>query len=236
MTSTNSDGTMPAARGLPVLPLIRYLSRPVTPLLARLPVTANQITALSLVLGLGAAWAMLQGTWTAMVTGGILLVAGYVLDNCDGEIARLKNQCSTFGMYFDSFVDWIVHTVFFVALGIGVATAKGEPLWLWLGLIAAAGGTINYALGFLLAARQRAQTGMRVEDAARQAIENPESPRNWREWMLFAFRELSRADFCFIVLALAVFDVAWILLPAGAVGAQVYWATQLMRRARAFHV
>ena len=35
----------------------------------------------------------------------------YVLDNCDGEIARLKDQCSTFGMWFDTLVDWIVQIV-----------------------------------------------------------------------------------------------------------------------------
>jgi phosphatidylglycerophosphate synthase len=234
--SGNSGGTVPVGWRLPTLPLIRYASRPVTPLLARLPISANQITALSLVLGLGAAWAVLHGTWNGMVAGGVLLVACYVLDNCDGEIARLKNQCSRFGMHFDSFVDWVVHSVFFAALGAGVATARGEPIWLWLGLIAAAGGTINYVLGLVLAAwdRRRTATGIAVADPP--AAETPPLLRNWREWLLFAFRELSRADFCFIVLALAVFDVLWVLLPAGAVGAQVYWATQLLRRARDFHV
>jgi hypothetical protein len=44
--------------------------------------------------------------------------------------------------------------------------------------------------------------------------------------VVFAFRELTRADFCFIVLALVLFDVVWVLLPAAAVGAQVYWLTR----------
>jgi hypothetical protein len=54
--------------------------------------------------------------------------------------------------------------------------------------------------------------------------------------MLMTFREFARADFCFIVLALALIDLTWILLPAGAIGAHVYWMTQFVRGARDYHV
>ena len=173
-----------------IFPLIRFFSRPVTGVLMRLPVSANQVTSVSLVLGLGAAWAATEATQARALAAGLLMFGAYVLDNCDGEIARLKNQCSRFGMYFDSFVDWAVHTAFFWGLGVGVGAA--------------------------------------AEHARR-----PETPG---EWILFAFRELARADFCFIVLALAVFDALWVLLPAGAIGAQVYWMIALLKRAREFHV
>jgi phosphatidylglycerophosphate synthase len=206
-----------------VFPLIRFLSRPVTGILVRLPVSANQVTAASLVFGLGAAWAAAQGRWESDFAAGVLLFVAYVLDNCDGDIARLKNQCSRFGMYFDSFVDWVVHTAFFVGLGFGVEASTDEAIWLWLGLAAGAGGTFNYALGFMF-------------DAPDQAPEHSRRPATIGEWLLFAFRELTRADFCFIVLALAVFDVLWVLLPAGAIGAQVYWMTALFKRSREFHV
>jgi len=93
-------------------------------------------------------------SWT--VAAGVLFVVTYVLDNCDGEIARLKDQCSTFGMWFDTFVDWIVHTAFFIALGIGTAKGFGHDAWLWLGWIAAAGGTFNFVLGIILDARDKA--------------------------------------------------------------------------------
>ncbi len=52
---------------------------------------------------------------------------------------------------------------------------------------------------------------------------------------MFIFRELTRADFWLIVLALSIFDVTWVLLPAGAIGAQVYWATQFFGCAREFY-
>ncbi len=206
-----------------IFPLIRLISRPTTRVLARFPVSANQVTAASLVLGLVSAWAAAQGNWESEVAAGVLMVVTYVLDNCDGEIARLKNQCSRFGMHFDSFVDWAVHTAFFWGLGIGVTAASGDAFWYWLGLAAAAGGTINYGLGYAIGA------GPTTAESARP-------PVTLGEWVLFAFRELTRADFCFIVLGCALFDVLWVLLPMGAIGAQVYWMTALIKRSREFHV
>lgn len=45
----------------PVFPLIQHLSMLATPALARMPVTANQITATSLATGLAASWACCKG-------------------------------------------------------------------------------------------------------------------------------------------------------------------------------
>ena len=73
------------------------------------------------------------------------MILCYVLDNCDGEIARLKNLSSSIGEKFDTFVDWVVHAAFFAALGFGVAGQNQNKIWLWLGLIGTAGATINYA-------------------------------------------------------------------------------------------
>ena len=94
-----------AAAGSP-RPLIRHLSVRLTPLLSRTPLSANQITAAGLVVGLAGAGCMLAGEWAWAVAGAVLLVVSYVLDNCDGEVARLKNQSSQFGMHFDDFADW----------------------------------------------------------------------------------------------------------------------------------
>lgn len=211
-----------------MFPLIRWVSARVTPALAATPLTANQVTAASLLFGLACNWAIMQGGWTWTATGAALLFVSYVLDNCDGEIARLKGQCTDFGRRFDSFVDWVVHAGFFAALGIGANAGSGEVIWLWLGWIAAAGATLNYFVGFFIEARQ---------GGALTADEAPgKEPVTRGEWIVYFFRELTRADFCFIVLALASLDLTWVLLPVGAVGAQVYWATQFIRGAGEYHV
>lgn len=238
LDSTAGDIETGRARPARVFPLVRHLSARLTPVLVRLPVTANQITFASLLFGLGSGWCMALATWTAAVVGGVLLVMCYVLDNCDGEIARLKNQSSEFGRRFDNFVDWAVHTAFFAALGWGSAKIADQSAWLWLGAVAAAGSTINYVIGTVAEERQAARNPRTAdrEELAPAADPIAARPAHWRHWITFAFRELSRADFCFIVLALALFDFVWILLPLGAFGAQVFWIAHLLPDARKYHV
>jgi len=235
-----------------LFPLIRHLSVRLTPLVARLPFSANQITLASLALGMGCAWAMTGPGRAMAVAGGAMLVLCYLLDNCDGEIARLKDQNTAFGAFFDTFVDWIVHTAFFVSLGMGVATTTGNGLWLWLGWIAAVGSTINYAIWLVNDRRQQRAAKKDStsfgdpghDSAGRAAAEQPprltpsppRHPQGWRQWAVYIFRERFRADFCFIVLGLAFFDAVWVLLPLGAVGAQVFWAAQLIKGARDYHI
>ena len=55
------------------------------------------------------------------------------------------------------------------------------------------------------------------------------------DWFIYIVHKLSRADFCIIVLVLAMFNVTWILLPFAAIGAQFYWITDLFDRARGYH-
>lgn len=219
-----------------VFPVVRHLSVHVTPVLAKLPVRASQITAVSLLAGLAGGLCMMQGDRTLGIIGGVLLVICYVLDNCDGEIARLKNQTSRLGMHFDTFVDAVVHTFFFAALGIGVRETTGEDAWLWLGWIAAAGSAINYVISIIVDPRDRVADQRPGGSTGREGAAQPRTPRRRRQWFVFAFREFARADFCFIVLALAVFDLTWALLPAAAAGAHVYWATRFVRGAGQYHV
>lgn len=231
-------------RPVTLFPLIRQISTQVSPRLARLPITANQVTAVSLLVGLYGNWFLAQGGFRSTLIGAGLFFLCYVLDNCDGEVARIKNQTSEFGDKFDTFVDWLVHATFFAALGIGVESETGNSLWFWLGWVGAAGSSINYFIALYMEVRFQAESRKESENAGAEfedqastgGDEEHPSLENWKQWVLFAFRELSRADFCFIVLALAVFDVAWVLLPTAAVGAHAYWATQFIRGARDHHV
>ena len=225
-----SDATM--RHWWQVFPLVRRLSDRLTPLLLPLPVTPNQVSIASLLSGLAGAACFIPGGRGAAMIGGLLLIASYVLDNCDGDIARAKKLSSRLGHYLDSIVDWLVDTTFFVCLGIGTATARDERFWLWLGLAAAAGATISYVLELSHDLRaSRRTTAVPVKP-----VEQSEFPTNWTEAFVYVFRELSRANFCFIVLVLAAFDVTWFLLIAGAIGAQVYWLTSLFVGWRRFHV
>ena len=217
--------TLTPLKTMPLFPLIRFLSRLFLPLLLRLPLSPNQITALSLFSGLGAAWFFATSVNGEYLLPSLLLIFCYLLDNCDGDVARARNQTSRFGEYFDTATDWIVHSLFFLALGHGLQERSGEAIWFWLGCVAAMGSTINYAISLFW------------KDAPQPAHAPAEiKPEGWKEALIYFFRELSRADFCFIVLGLALVDATWILLPLSAIGAQVYWLIGFLPRARTFHV
>ena len=194
-------------------PLIRYFSRPVSAILVKFPITPNQITTASLLLGVSGSIFFISPSFEFRIIGSLIFFLSYILDNCDGEIARYKNLTSTFGEKFDTLVDWIVHTVFFIALGYGTAQETGNHAWLWIGLIASMGATINYFLVTFVIIHKN-QRGHTQETNLDKTIEQK---------IIFIFREIFRSDFCFIVLILAVINNLWLLIPAGAIGAQVYW-------------
>lgn len=169
-----------------------------------------------------------------MVAGGILMTLCYVFDNCDGEIARQKQQSSMFGEKYDTFVDWVVHAAFFAALGVAVTRETGNVIWLWLGVAAAAGGSINYLIS-LVTDYRAAHTAEPNQTLDKQSP-SYDQPEGWNQWLVFIFRELFRADFCFVALILGLMDAMWLLLPAGALGAQIYWLILFTKSARNFHV
>lgn len=209
-----------------LFPLVRHLSYPSSLALNHLPVTPNQITALSMVCGLSGAWMLRHDDYISTLIAAILLVACYVLDNNDGEIARLKGLASEFGKRFDTFVDWIVHAAIFMCLGWGVAEKSDNDIWFWCGVAAAIGGTINYIIDTIRDTREKAAGVEKIEDG-------PDETTGDR--MVFSSRVV-RTDFCFIVLALALIDAVWLLLPASAIGAQVYWGLQFVKNFRRHHV
>ena len=203
-------------RPKPLFPLIRHLSARTTPMLLKTALTANQVTFISMVLGLAAAGLFAQGDVKTQLLGSLVFFASYLLDHCDGEIARAKKQSSKTGQMFDSFVDWVVHAAFFVGLGWGVAASTGQEFWLWFGISGGAGASINYFLGLYAVIKQS-------DGAENGDPDNYDHPDTWKQALIFAFRELARADFWLLVIILTVFDLLWILLPAAAFGAHAYW-------------
>lgn len=222
----NTDPNIELEKPAQLFPLVRHLSYPSSLALNHLPVTPNQITALSMVCGMGAAWMLRYDTYFDTLIAAVLLVVCYVLDNNDGEIARLKGLASEFGKRFDTFVDWTVHAAIFLFLGWGVAENSGNDIWFWCGVAAAVGGTINYIIDTIRDTREKAAGMEKIEDG-------PDESAGDRA--VFSSRVV-RTDFCFIVLALALIDAVWLLLPASAIGAQVYWGLQFVKNFRRHHV
>ena len=99
-----------------------------------------------MIFGVAGGVVCIRGDYFSILFGAFLFLICYVLDNCDGEIARIKGMRSIFGMRYDTFVDWVVHAVYFICLGWGATSLTGQQIWLWSGLAAGLGGTVNDAL------------------------------------------------------------------------------------------
>ena len=217
-----------------LFPVTRQLGYLLSLVFIRLPISANQVTFLSMTVGLSGCALFLQGELRTNIYGALLLVLSYALDYCDGVIARLKDQCSPYGAAFDDFVDWIVDTAIFASLGFGTWSTTGEIWWLWLGLIAAAGSTVDYIVDLIRVNPFKLARLAAEKEASGETEPEPEnSPAEdatFRKKLFYIFHTLSRAEFCIIVLVLSAFDVVWVLLPFGAIGAQAFWLGDLFRK------
>jgi len=216
----------PVIRPDSIFPFSRMGGYYLSLVVVRLPVTANQVTTFSMIVGLSGAALFLKAAvyWNILAT--VLLVFSYMLDYSDGVVARLKNQSSSFGAAYDDFVDWIIDTAVFVGLGFGVAASKGNDVWMWLGLIAAIGSTVDYGVDLLRHNRFKKRENPENSDE----LTKSEPPKTFKQTLFYYLHTVSRAEFCFILLGLALFDVMWLILPVGAIGAQAFWLGDLFRK------
>lgn len=96
--------------------IYRHFSTPFTYLFVRLGVSPNAITILyffSCILG---AIFLARGTYLSLVIGISFFILFKILDDSDGEVARIQNSHSMEGVYLDR----IGHYIFNLCLGIGL--------------------------------------------------------------------------------------------------------------------
>jgi phosphatidylglycerophosphate synthase len=119
----------------------RTLNRPVSLTMTRFwvqtPITPNQLTVLTFLTALAGAAVMATASpetrYWHFALGATILQFASILDGCDGEVARLKYQCSKLGSWMDTVFDDISNQVFAAATGLGMVLgyADREP-WNWV--------------------------------------------------------------------------------------------------------
>ena len=90
--------------------------------------TPNQVTTVSLFIGIAAAAAFATGERWGLVAGAILLQAAFTTDCVDGQLARYTRTFSKLGAWLDSMFDRSKEYVCFAGLAIGASRA-GDPVW-----------------------------------------------------------------------------------------------------------
>jgi phosphatidylglycerophosphate synthase len=123
--------------------MARNVERPISLRIARrlasTGITPNQITLLSVGIGLGGALFFLSAHWLWQTIGALFFLAHSILDGCDGELARLRFQESRFGGIIDYWGDNVVHIAVFACMAVGWSLSIGAPWPLLLGATAALG-------------------------------------------------------------------------------------------------
>jgi hypothetical protein len=122
--------------------LNRLLSAPVTRLLLRTPLTPTAITILSFLTVLLGAGLIAIGDRGGEIAGGLLIQAGFVLDCCDGEVARARRIASERGALLDTILDRYADLAIMAALVL--AAGNGTAVWGWGYAAAAASMLIPY--------------------------------------------------------------------------------------------
>ncbi|MGW4550963.1 DUF5941 domain-containing protein [Streptomyces violaceorubidus] len=108
-----------------ISPYSRYIAR----WCARRGLTPNQVTTASLITALIAAGCAATGTRAGFVAAGVLLIASFVLDCTDGQLARYSLQYSTLGAWLDATFDRAKEYAYYAGLALGAARGGHDDVW-----------------------------------------------------------------------------------------------------------
>ena len=121
--------------------MVRYLLRdaaiPITWLLLHTPITANQVTLISLVVAIAGAFCLMGPGNFLFLLGVLLLQLWYLLDHVDGQIARYRKTASLSGRFFDFLTHHIIHGIIFFVLGVHSFMVTGSFVFVLWGFITA---------------------------------------------------------------------------------------------------
>jgi hypothetical protein len=197
--------------------ITRFISRQLTSLFLKTSYTPNQITFLSLFIGLAAALCFFYGGHNMGIAGSILLLVSAWIDCVDGEVARLKFMTSEWGAKVDIFSDNIVHCSVFFAIGMGLYFSTGESIFKYLGLLAVLGNLTNFIL--------LSKTILRKKAKATKKLPLESYSENFSD-------QLANRDFIYFLFALALFgrlDVFILLAAAGSNFLAIYLVCKKLR-------
>lgn len=194
----------------------RRISSRLSAVLIKTPLTPNHVTTLSMGAGLWAGYFLSTGTRGSLLLGAFFLQISYILDNCDGDIARAKNLKSRFGMWYDFTADLVVDFALWSGLALG-AVALGVPGAAVRGwwLLAMVGSVINYCrvTGERLAA-------IRASISPAAKIPPPQTGIWWKKVLYVLGQD---GDATIFIYLMALIGSPWFFLLAGSIYVNALW-------------
>lgn len=183
--------------------LNRPLGRPLSKLLVRTPISPNQVSIVSILIGVASAWFFARGNFIA---GALAFQLCAVIDCVDGDLARALFKQSRLGKWLDLGGDQVVHFSVFAGIGVGVARLDPSVPALALGASAALGVLLCFAW-IIRALRQPAAQRSPLLNRLLDATAN--------------------RDFSILLLALAILGRMDLFLWMAGIGIHVFWIALL---------
>ena len=195
--------------------MARHVERPISLQISRrlagTAITPNQMSLISIAVGICGGPFFLSSRPVLQTIGALLFLAHSILDGCDGELARLKFQQSRWGGVLDFWGDNVVHTVIFGCMGVGWSVSAGSlwPLALGAGAVLGTLGSAGFVYWRLMRGKDGGDTLFTsVSDAPGRPLTR-------------LLDSASRRDFIYLVILLALFGRSnWFLVMAG-IGAPI---------------
>jgi 1L-myo-inositol 1-phosphate cytidylyltransferase / CDP-L-myo-inositol myo-inositolphosphotransferase len=200
--------------------MARHVERPISLFISRrlapTAITPNQMSLISIAVGICGGPFFLSSRPLMQTIGALLFLAHSILDGCDGELARLKFQQSRWGGVLDFWGDNIVHSVIFGSMAVGWSLSAGAIWPLGLGAAAVLGTLGSAGLVYWRLMRGKDDGGFTSVSAS------PERP------LARLLDSAARRDFIYLVLLLALAGRSnWFLILA-AIGAPIYFVLVLL--------
>jgi phosphatidylglycerophosphate synthase len=136
---------MPAAEEVFDLLFYRPLAFVFVKAVYKTPLTPNQVTICSGVMGVAAGYEFSIGVPGALVAGAILYAVANILDCADGMLARLQHSGTPLGRIIDGVADYISSVAIFIGIGLGLQIGGGSA---WPIVIAAGLSSALHAVMF----------------------------------------------------------------------------------------
>ena len=99
---------------------LRFFSIFFTRAFLALNMTGNQVTFITIILGIASAILFSFGNYWYSITAALLLQLIHILDCTDGEVARYRKESSHRGQYLDSAQHWITQPLVFIFMSFGI--------------------------------------------------------------------------------------------------------------------
>lgn len=103
----------------------------------RTPITPNQLTVVSMLIGVMGGVCYGLGYPAAVTAGALLYGLSIVIDCSDGQLARLKKNGTRLGRILDGLIDYVVSLAVYIGIGVGLAPESGDHRFWWLLILAA---------------------------------------------------------------------------------------------------